>query len=489
MRCIFGRQFNMQTMSSSPNWPIIDELEKMYEVVRVDPSSPITERYDALLAVQPSSLGEQEMTNFVAAVRSGQPTAIFEDPFPGFAANVPATTAPRRSPGGMNPMMMGRQPPPPKGNIGELWRLLGVDFAADLITWQDYNTYPRLGHLPSELVFVDTSSETEGALNESNPITSQLQLLLFPFPGSVSKLHASDLDFQPLVRTGDRAGTVRYREMIQMSPFGPRGGLNPARRKELTNMSYVLAASISGPVPADPAPPGDESSDGDGSDAQNKDADEKQPEPSQLNVVLVTDIDMLHREFFMLREQGNNPEVGVDFNFDNVTFVLNLLDTLADDQRFVEVRKRRPKHRTLTRLDDFIEEARVKTTRKRDELQEEFDVAQTEAHDEMDKMKDQLQKRMEEKKLDIQEIVRRVAMWQGRAQQRMQTRIDQFEEKRKREIKKIETDLSLAIRRMQDRYKMWAVLLPPIPPLFVAVAVFFTRRAREREGVARSRLR
>ncbi|MCP5118675.1 MAG: GldG family protein, partial [bacterium] len=148
-------QFNMQSMSSSPNWPIIDELEKMYEVVRVDPSSPIAERFDALLAVQPSSLGEQEMTNFVAAVRAGQPTAIFEDPFPGFAGNVPATAAPRRPPGGMNPMMMRQQPPPPKGNINELWGLLGVDFAADLITWQDYNPYPRLRHLPPELVFVD----------------------------------------------------------------------------------------------------------------------------------------------------------------------------------------------------------------------------------------------------------------------------------------------------------------------------------------------
>jgi ABC-2 type transport system permease protein len=42
---------------------------------------------------------------------------------------------------------------------------------------------------------------------------------------------------------------------------------------------------------------------------------------------------------------------------------------------------------------------------------------------------------------------------------------------------------------VQDTYKMWAVLLPPIPPLMLAVIVFFTRRVREREGIARSRLR
>ncbi len=74
--------FNMQAMSTTPNWPIIDELEKQYEVVKVDPSKPITEKFDVLLAVQPSSLGPAEMDNFVAAVENGQPTAIFEDPAP-----------------------------------------------------------------------------------------------------------------------------------------------------------------------------------------------------------------------------------------------------------------------------------------------------------------------------------------------------------------------------------------------------------------------
>jgi ABC-2 type transport system permease protein len=49
--------------------------------------------------------------------------------------------------------------------------------------------------------------------------------------------------------------------------------------------------------------------------------------------------------------------------------------------------------------------------------------------------------------------------------------------------------LALKVKQVQDRYKMWAVLLPPIPPLLVAAYVFVTRRRREREGVARSRLR
>ena len=86
---------NFQTFSPAQNWPIIDELQKQYDVVRVDASKPITERYDVLLAVQPSTLGPEDMANFLAAVRSGQPTAIFEDPCPARSA----TWRPRACPG------------------------------------------------------------------------------------------------------------------------------------------------------------------------------------------------------------------------------------------------------------------------------------------------------------------------------------------------------------------------------------------------------
>ena len=62
-------------------------------------------------------------------------------------------------------------------------------------------------------------------------------------------------------------------------------------------------------------------------------------------------------------------------------------------------------------------------------------------------------------------------------------------EKRNSELKLIEAELSTQIRGVQDEYKRWAVILPPIPPLLVAFFVYFRRRAREQEGVSRSRLR
>ena len=94
-----------KTMSPGRNEQIIEELQKQYDVVQVDPTNPITEKYDVLLAVQPSSLNQQQMDNFIAAVKTGQATAIFEDPFPFLAGDVPGTKAPKQPPGGADPFM------------------------------------------------------------------------------------------------------------------------------------------------------------------------------------------------------------------------------------------------------------------------------------------------------------------------------------------------------------------------------------------------
>ena len=87
------------------------------------------------------------------------------------------------------------------------------------------------------------------------------------------------------------------------------------------------------------------------------------------------------------------------------------------------------------------------------------------------------------------EIANRVGMAQRDGERRKQIKLEQLQKKRDREINRIGTELSLKIDGLQDTYKWWAVLLPPIPPLVVAMGVFFTRRRREREGVARGRLR
>ena len=474
--------FNFQTMAPPQNWPIVEELEKQYDVVRIDPSKPITEKLDVLLAVQPSATGETEMSNFIEAIKSGVPTAIFEDPAPVFA-NVPATSAPRQAPGGgMNPFM--QMPAPPKADNTRLWDLLGVDFATEQpkfpgvqVVWQAYNPYPKIPDFSKmlEYVFIDTSCGAKEPFASNDPITAGLQQLMFPFPGYIAKKNISDLKFTPLVTTSETTGTVLYRSLAQqMSPYGAieEPVLVP------TGLPYVLAAHIQGKVRTAPSL--------DDPFKPEKKGDAKKPVESNINVVLVADIDMLTQAFFVLREQGDRPEIGVHFQFDNVTFVLNVLDELAGEKRFLDIRKRRRIHRVLARVEERTKDVKKSAADSRERLSKKFDEMEQKEQKAIDDKISELKGR---KNVNEQEMSIEVGMMMQDLSRQKKATLAKLRDEKDREVNKIEMDQSMKVRRVQFEYKLWAVLLPPIPPLLVALFVFIHRRVREREGVARSRLR
>jgi len=474
--------FNMQTMSPSPNWPIIDELEKQYEVVRVDPSKPITEKYDVLLAVQPSTLGPEEMSNFVAAVAGGQPTAIFEDPAPILSA-VSATSMPRQAPGGMNPMM--RMPAPPKGDIRPLWNLLGVDFSDTKIVWQDFNPYPKFPDFDQnkEFVFADVGSGAKEAFSAEDPISSGLQQVLFPFPGFVRKRYTSDLKFTPLAVTGDKTGTIDFGNLMQTDAFG-RPRVNTERQMFQTGENYVLSAHIQGKVILQA--PIDEPFRGLEGKKDDKNPAAKMPVSGTVNVVLTADADMFSQPIFALRERGELPQLGIHFRFDNVTFVLNVLDVLAGDDRFVEIRKRRPAHRLLARIEEQTKEARKEAADSRERFSKKYDEQE---RAEQKLIEDKIAELKSQKNMDLQQMAIQVGMMQQDLERQRESKLEQLRREKERETNKIETKLVSKVKRVQLENQLWVACLAPILPLFLALVVFVVRRVREREGVAKSRLR
>lgn len=527
---LFG-QFDMSSMSPGSDWPIVAELKKQYDVEEVDPSQPIGDGYDALLAVQPSSLGPEELNNFVEAVRRGVPTAVFEDPLPVFAGNVPGTSQPRRPPGGMNPFMM-QQQPLPKGEIATLWESLGVEFDGDKIVWQDYNPYRKASQFPDEFVFIDSgatagsklsrseSQDEEGGMgvrqlfNANDPVVAKLQQVLFPFPGAIGEATGSELEFIPLIKTGDKTGTVRFEDLVQMTPFGPRG-LNDHPRRLPTGVRYVVAAEIRGKTPAAKSMADDEAAAPEGEAAAEaveekpavetpaEDAEEAAPsdgeiaeseaeaetesaaEPRPIRVILVADIDMLTGDFFRLREQGSTPEADINFNFDNVTFILNTLDSLAGDERFVEIRNRRPRHATLTLVDAKTERARQDAVEKREKFEKDKEEQEKKIQQEFDKKIEDLRKR---KNVDPQQALIEVAMAQESGQRQLDAQRKQIEQQMEKQMNRINTELSQEVERVQNRYKQM-VWPRALPLLLIGIAVYFVRRRHEREGVAASRLR
>ena len=534
---LFGG-FNMQNFSQTRNEMLIDELEKQYDVVQVNADSPIEEDLDVLMAPQPSSLGPEQMKNFVAAVKKGIPTAIFEDPFPAMHMDVPGTSMPRRQQQ-QNPFG-GGPPPQPKGNINELWNLLGVDFVGADVIWQLYNPEPKLRAVSTrEWVWVDNGASADWVFNPEDRVASQLQEVLFLFPGAVAHKNASQLKFASLVKTGDETGTVLADEIVRQAMFGQGGGLNPDRRFKQTNRYYTVAARITGTLkeeeelmsdaPAEPAeePAEKAAEDGAAEDgaaedgaAEDKESGEKpgedkavesdeakqdaaaekeskegdgedeakaKPKREGINVILVCDTDVFYSEFFTLRAMGNNPDQEFHLNLDNVTFVLNVLDDLAGDERFIEVRGRRPKHRILKRIEDLTQKAREDNIAQTQRFSDEFEAEKAKAQQEFEKEIDDLRKKS--KDLDEITLAQLMAMKQETGTRKLQTKMGQLKKAYDKNVAASERDLNRQISRVQDSYKMWAVLLPPIPPLLVGLGVYFNRRAREREGVSKARLR
>ena len=166
------------------------------------------------------------------------------------------------------------------------------------------------------------------------------------------KLNASTLEFIPLATTGDRTGTVVYSELIEQTPYGTQFNANAPRLH--TGDNYVLAAHIRGKVPLSPADEAETAAAG----AKARNSELPKPKYSNLNVVLVADADVLSEVFFHLREKSEIPGLDIHLNVNNVAFVLNALDSLSGEYRFIDVRKRRPQYRTLTRIDQWTEKDR-----------------------------------------------------------------------------------------------------------------------------------
>ncbi len=207
--------------------------------------------------------------------------------------------------------------------------------------------------------------------------------------------------------------------------------------------------------------------------------------PREIDVVLVADVDMLSSQFFQLRSQGQDPDSDFTINLDNVTFVLNVLDTLAGDSRFIAVRNRRPRHRTLTTIENRTKDAREQAQKKIDGFRDDFNAARAKEQAKLDKEVAAIRN----KEIDETEKRQRIGLAEQHGNQRLQRTVDQAQKQINKQIAEIERGLASDVSRVQDGYKMWAVFLPPVPPLLVGLFVFFGRRSREREGVARSRLR
>ena len=447
--------FDMQTFRSSPEWRIVTELKKQYEVESVSPAAPIDEsKYDVVVAVLPSSLGQNEMHNFVDYVKKGKPVLIFDDPLPATNPQL-APSQPKPRAGG-NPMMQMGQPPEQKAEGGKATSLvnaLGIQWIYDQIVF-DYTAlslHPEYSELlRPEIVAITPKSGLERAFNPDSDVTSGLQEMFLFFSGTIRPREGSKLDFKPLLRTGKKSGLLDWKDLVKNSFMGIQIDDDPLRI--MGEDAHVIAAEIVSP---------------------------KNAQGDKINVIYVADADIISDWFFFVRERKQ-----VKLNLDNVTFVLNAVDYLAGDKNYIELRKRRPKHRTLTKVEEqtskFIEHVNKEQQKATDEAKKALDDAKKRFAEKVEKIK-------KDETLDDSTRIQQLQIAQAEEQRKVAVEEASINQNKERSIEQSKIASDRSVRAVERSYYAAALLFPPIPAIILGILVWMRRLNAEYKDIAASR--
>ncbi|MCH7988712.1 MAG: hypothetical protein IID46_06105, partial [Planctomycetes bacterium] len=215
--------------------------------------------------------------------------------------------------------------------------------------------------------------------------------------------------------------------------------------------------------------------------------------PGKIDVVVVMDIDLLDSTFLRLRAE---PMPELDLHFQNVPFVLNVLDSLAGDDRFINIRKREQQYRALSKVEavlNGIRQENEKTIEQfRVQYREQTEQAEQARMKSIQELQDTVTMLRSDQGIDpklLEAALTQLSLKTQIEERREQVKKVALKAARDQDIKRNNDLLELQTRQIQDFFKLLAVCLPPIPPLLLAGFVFFQRRSHETEGVAQSRLR
>lgn len=488
-------QLNDGRATAVPRAKIIAELEKQFNVVDVIPNESFElwtdetktkRRFDVLMLVQPSKMNPLGLSFVLDAIKTGQPTVIFEDPAAFGSANYqwPLEMIPDQENRDYFPMLQGTSQNRVTGQVSAdlrpLWNFLGIQTVAQernrreipAIVWQKNSYYPQSLFLNKHLEYVvvrkATASGTnlEITLDPEHQVTGSLGELAFPYPGAIAPLPNQRWDFIPLVRTA-KAGFLWFED------FEASRLMEAEIRRLRTGEQgpQILAAEIHGGV-----------TDGSGEGAR---------------VIYVSDVEVLGDYFVDLR---NRPaKSSVDYRFENVSFVLNIFDYLSGEDRYTNIRNKRPQQFTLRLVENEREREWVQVNEKMNAARKNVENTLAQVRQEFEETTEplvrsieDLQKRRAQGENVTAQLEQLIGTYQQRQQeenQRLQQELTVQNNRLQDEERLIRREAENAIQKIQRGYKVMAVLLPPIPPLILGLVVFTRRRLREREGVSKARLR
>ena len=468
-----------------PPLRIFNELSKQYNLIQIDAGQPIelfkededgqqVQRYDTLIVTQPSQTTPAELKNILDAIQSGQPTAIFEDPYPNPQnfSYVRGTFQPRLFARG------GAEQADLKLLLDALE--LNIDFAtrgdtrSPYLLWHNESQNPYRGNLQlnreEQLIIQETRPQTDPRFSQSSSATRGIKQLYFQYAGYISPkpLAKPQLEFESLINSG-KAG-----RLLTSSLSGTPDQIKQARGSQ--DLQYVIAAHIKG-TNASQGPAATQSAD-------------------NTNVIWVADYDTLSDIYLAVRAAP--VQNGTEYTYQNVSFVLNAIDTLAGVDEYTQIRTRKINHVTLEEVEKTYNKAMEAVHIAENDLVIEVRNTMNGVLEESRKALEPIQKniqRLEKKKAagqayDASRLLafkNRLAQEEREQRNNITRRREELQNERQEKKRQIELTAELKIQEVQRQYKIWSVIIPPLPPLLVGLFVATRRSLREREGISKAR--
>ncbi len=457
--------FDLQARRRIPRWQVVSELEKQYEVRSLNPGTPIGNDVDVLFVPQISSLNQASLDTIQAYLLAGRPALVIADPLPFFNPKLSPTQPmlPPPSQGGM----MGGMPSEDKGNYKALLGSIGVLWADEHVAFDLENPEPQLSDVPRSIIVIGQRNGQDQFVGRGDIVEGLAQIIVL-FGGDLRPMPGAGTTVEPILTTGTKGGWDPFERFVDSSNFlfglqfrgVPSDYEMLAAQEGLQNIQLGVRVT------------------GGGSSGGGKD----------INAIVLADLDMFADSFFSFHERGGDLDGDglIDMRFDNVTFLLNAIDTLLGDERFIELRKRQPEFRRLTTVDEMTKAAN-------EDRQDKLKAANKAAEDKIKEAQAALNAAVAEieAKTGIddrtKEIMIRAA--EQAENRRVQAQTEQIERDKSQQIDKIKAEHARAVDEVRDRIRVAAILVPPLPAILLGLIIFWRKRRRESAAIPESRKR
>jgi len=473
--------FDMQNYQPKRRWQIHEELSQQYKVENVDPDKdydgeepapkdpkddkaapkPKKEPLSCLIVPQPSSLTQEQMDRLKNWILAGRATLLLEDPLPWSAQGTAAD-----DPKGGTRSMFGGGGGPQKGDFPGFLAALALHMPRAEVVWDTSSRSWFGGRIPYlHFVFAGPAGMSDSA------ITKGLQAIVFMTAGHLEEQKKDGFTVTPLVSSPDptqseqraangtmpkfESGQGRGDGVLVWDPFGSlQPNPQPSYAHRINQAIPIAMRVVSKPA---------------------------EGQKTGVNLICVADLDVIGDEMFRLRERSPDPNL----RFDNVPFVLNCIDTLCGDESLIEVRKRRPMLRHLTRVEEAQKTFESAWATQRAKAEQEAQEALQKAQDRVDEA---VKKIRENKELDEQAKEVQIIEVEKTETRGLELEKGQIDARKRERIEKAAHTRDEARRGIYNGYRGWTLGLSLVAPLIMGVVTFLRRRAREAAIVPQNRM-